>query len=330
MGRPAQSVDAENAAAPVARVTRAARVVVIAGPTAAGKSRLAARIAPLCGAEIVCADSRQVYRYLDIGTGKPTPTERAAVPHHLVDLVDPDEPFDAAEFARLARETIEGVGARGRPVVLCGGSGLYIKALLRGLFPGPKADPALRRRLAGVAVAGGPAAIHRRLAECDPETAARLHPHDTVRAIRAIEVFELTGRPISQWQRDHGFVPATYPALTIGLWRERDALRAAIASRCAQMMADGLVEEVRGLWARGFGPELRPLRSLGYRHVGAYLGGQQSLDEALADMVADTCAYAKRQLTWFRSDPDIRWYHASGDEDAAVAAAERFVDSGQA
>jgi len=302
------------------------RAVAIVGPTSVGKTRLALRLATLLNAEIVCADSRQVYRYLDIGTGKPTQAERGAVSHHLLDVVPPDEDFDAAKFARLARQAIRDINARGRRVIICGGSGLYVRALLNGLFPGPKADRALRRRLVQEHEAGGPGLLHRRLASRDPEAAARLHPHDLVRVIRALEVYELTGRPLSELQRAHESPEPPCFAMTIGLWRERDALRTAIASRCAAMVAGGLVEEVRGLWMRGYGPQLAPLTTLGYRHMGAHLLGERTLADALAEMTLDTCRYAKRQLTWFRSDPRCRWFHAEREEGIAIAAARRFIE----
>jgi tRNA dimethylallyltransferase len=300
--------------------------VAIVGPTSVGKTALALRLAPILDAEIVCADSRQVYRYLDIGTGKPTASEQAGAPHHLLDVVAPDEHFDAVEFSCLAREAIRDVTARGRRVIICGGTGLYVRALLKGLFPGPKADPEVRARLGAEEKAGGPGFLHRRLAACDPAAAARIHPNDSVRLIRALEVHELTGRPLSELQRSQGHAPPPCVALTIGLWREREQQRAAITARCAAMVAEGLVEEVRGLWMRGYGPDLAPLRTLGYRHMGVHLKGEQTLDEALAAMTVDTCQYAKRQLTWFRADPDCRWYHAGEEQDAAVAAAQRFVE----
>jgi tRNA dimethylallyltransferase len=301
------------------------RIIAVVGPTAVGKTRLALRLAGELDAEILCADSRQVYRYLDVGTGKPTPAERAAAPHHLLDIVAPDEPFDAADFARLARQAIAEISARERPVIICGGTGLYIKALLQGLFPGPKADPRVRERLAGEYARQGAAAMHLRLSACDPEAAARLHPNDAVRVIRALEVAELTGRPLTAWHRTHRLERPAFSVMTLALWLERDALRRTIADRCAAMVADGLVDEVRGLWARGYRAELRPLQTLGYRHMGAHLRGELVLEEALEQMIRDTRRYAKRQLTWFRADTSCRWYHAAREERAALAAAERFA-----
>jgi tRNA dimethylallyltransferase len=301
-------------------------IVAVVGPTAVGKTALAVRIAAAVGGEIVGADSRQVYRYLDIGTGKPTAAEQALAPHHMIDVVRPDEPFDVADYRGQARHAIADIAARGRPVVLCGGTGLYVRAVLHGLFRGPKAAPALRLRLA--AEDEPPGTLHRRLADCDPEAAARIHWRDRARVVRALEVFELTGRPISAWQRDHGFGETPYRSMVLGLVRERDALRAAIAARCDEMVRLGLPDEVRGLWERGYGPELAPLRTLGYRHMGAYVRGERTLADALADMVRETCRYAKRQLTWFRHDAHVRWFDVGTDTDGALRAACRFIADG--
>jgi len=295
------------------------------GPTGVGKTRAALHLASQLDAEIVCADSRQVFRYMDIGTGKPTPAERALARHHLLDVVDPDGAFDAADFSEAARESIAGIAERGRSVIICGGSGLYVRALLQGLFPGPKADPAVRERLRAALEREGAAALHRTLAATDPDAAARLHRNDTTRVIRALEVAELTGRPLSVWQREHAFRQQQYSAMTVALWLERDTHRAQIATRCACMVDAGLVDEVRALWSRGYGPDLPALRTLGYRHIGRHLRQAGSLADALDSMTRDTCRYAKRQLTWFRADPNSRWFHAERDEAALVEAAKAFL-----
>ena len=301
------------------------RVVAIVGPTGVGKTRAALQLASQLDAEIVCADSRQVFRYMDIGTGKPTPAQRSVAPHHLLDVVDPDGAFDAADFSDAARDSIARIARRERSVIICGGSGLYIRALLHGLFPGPKADPSVRERLRADLDREGPDALHRTLAATDPDTAARLHPNDTTRVIRALEVAELTGRPLSVWQREHAFGQHPYSAMTVAVWLERDAHRAQIASRCASMVDAGLVDEVRALWSRGYGPDLPALQTLGYRHIGSHLRQETSLGDALDDMTRDTCRYAKRQLTWFRADSTCRWFHADREEPALVAAAKTFL-----
>jgi tRNA dimethylallyltransferase len=289
-------------------------VVAVVGPTGSGKTELALALARAVGGEIVNADSRQVYRGLDIGSAKPTPTERAALPHHLFDVVAPDAVFDCVQYRALAVEALAGVAARGRVAVLVGGTGLYLKALRYGLFPGPPRDAELRARLAA-AEAATPGELHRRLAATDPAAAARLHPHDRVRLIRALEVYELSGRRLSEWQDEHRFAGEAVAMVSIALDVPRAQLYERLDRRCAAMLAEGLIAEVEGLWSSGYGPELPALQSIGYREVGRYLRGECSLEEARDDMARATRRYAKRQLTWFRADPTIRWLTA----DAAAA-----------
>lgn len=299
-------------------------VLVLTGPTGVGKTALSLELAERFDAEIVSADSRQVYRYLDIGTAKPTPQERARVPHHCLDLVNPDESFDAARHAAAARAAVADVHARGRRVIVCGGSGLYLRALTRGLFPGPGADPVLREALHAEAEAGGSSALHRRLCELDPRTAERLDPRDTVRVVRALEVALHTGRPLSSWHDAHRFGDRPYRTLTLALWMERRDLYRVIEDRCRLMVAQGLPAEVEGLFARGYHPDLPPLRSIGYREVGEHVRGILSLAQAIARMVRATRRYAKRQLTWFRHDSEVTWRPAWTPTGAIADEAERF------
>ena len=291
------------------------RVIVICGPTATGKTAVGVELAAALGGEIISADSMQVYRYLDIGTAKPTAAERAAAPHHLIDIVDPDEPFDAARYAALAREQVVALHRRGRVPLVVGGTGLYIKALLHGLFPADARDPAVRRRLAAEAERVGIRQLHIRLAACDPETASRLHPNDTARVLRALEVFEATGRPIAALHRSHGFAETPFEALVIGLAVERGRLYERIDRRVEAMLAAGFEEEVRGLLARGYGPELNSMQSIGYSHLCAMLAGRIDRAEAVRTLKRDTRRFAKRQLTWFRAVPGILWLppEAAGD-----------------
>ena len=227
------------------------RVIVICGPTATGKTAAGIALARALGGEIISADSMQVYRRMDIGTAKPTAAERAAVAHHLIDVVDPDEPFDAARYAAQARAEVLALHRRGAVPVIVGGTGLYIKALLHGLFRSDAGDPAVRRRLAAEAETGGIRELHARLAACDPESARRLHPNDTARILRALEVFEVTGRSISGFHREHRFAEAPFDALQIGLHLDRDVLYERIDCRVDAMLAAGLEDEVRGLLCRG-------------------------------------------------------------------------------
>jgi len=281
-------------------------ILALVGPTGAGKTAIAVRIAQALDAEIVNCDSRQVYRHLDIGTAKPSAEARRVVPHHLFDIVDPDQDFDCARYRVLGRAAIADIRARGRRVVLVGGTGLYLKVLRYGLVPAPPRDPTLRRRLQDLEDAE-PGALHRRLAGRDPAAAERLHPHDRVRLIRALEVGELTGTALSARQAAHGFRAAELECRVIGLATERAALYARLDARCRDMIAAGLVDEVRALWQRGFGPQLPPLRSIGYREIGAHLRGECDLEQAIAAMQRATRRFAKRQLTWFRADPTVQW-----------------------
>jgi tRNA dimethylallyltransferase len=276
-------------------------LTVLTGPTAAGKTELALAWARRDGAEIVSADSMQVYRGLDVGTAKPTPAQRAAVPHHVIDVADPDESFSAARFCEMADAAIAGIAARGRPVIVAGGTQLYLRALLRGLHAAPPADPSLRAALAGEPLDR----LRERLAAVDPESARRIHPHDRVRLVRALEITLGGGTPASRLRDDHGFREARYPFRMFALVPPADLLRTRIAARVERMMADGLLDETRALLARGNHPP--PLRALGYRHAAAHLRGEQSLAEATTSCVRDTRAFARRQLAWLRGEPEVRY-----------------------
>jgi len=287
----------------------AGEVVALVGPTGTGKTGVALALAARWGAEIVNCDSRQVYRGLDIGSAKPSAAEQAATPHHLFDVVDPDVVFDAARYAALARAAIADIQARGRRVLVVGGSGLYLRALRRGLFPGPPRDAALRAELEATEAAA-PGALHARLAAVDPPAAARLPAGDRVRLVRALEVLALTGRPLSVWQAEHRAAADLLPMRVVALRLERGALQARLDARCARMLDDGLLDEIRGLWGRGFGPALPALRSIGYREMGAYRRGTVTPEAALAAMRLATRQFAKRQGTWFRGEPGVEWLAA--------------------
>lgn len=273
--------------------------------------------------EIVNADSQQVYRYLDIGTGKPSPEERRQVPHHLIDVVDPDQEFNAALFREKALESAYDIWRRGKRAIVCGGTGLYIKALVHGLFAGPSRDPQIRSSLENEAAQKGLGSLYQRLKEIDPG-AVWIHPNDRQRIIRALEIFQLTGKTMSEFQREHGFKESPFDTLKIGLDRERQELYERINRRCEAMIAKGLIEEVQGLLARNYSLRLPPLRSVGYRHAGLVLAGGTSLEDALSLMKRDTRHLAKRQLTWFRADKEIRWFHPEGDRSKIFGAARDF------
>ena len=282
-------------------------MLAIVGATGAGKTALGVALARAFDAEIINADSRQVYRRLDVGSAKPTPAERAAVAHHVIDVVEPNEPFDCARFRCLAMEAIGALAARGKHVLVVGGTGLYLKVLRGGIFAGPGRDPLLRTELERAEDAD-PGTLHARLRAVDPTAAVRLHPHDRSRLIRALEVYHLTGRPISTWQADHAFAARELDMRVLGLALPRPELYARIDARCESMVRAGLVDEIRGLYASGFDPELPALRSPGYREIGEYVRGVCDLPTAIARMAQATRRLAKRQLTWFHADPEIVWH----------------------
>lgn len=282
-------------------------LVVICGPTASGKTALALDLAQRYDAEIVSADSRQVYRGMDIGTAKASAEERARVPHHLLDVVDPDQDFTVADFTRLAREAIAGIHGRGRLPLVVGGTGLYLQALAGGLLAAPGEDEELRRKWLAREDAEGEGTLHRLLLEVDPPLAERLHPRDRLRIVRALEVFSLTGRRLSSLQEEHAFAETPYRLFRIGLAPARDVLYGVIDRRVEAMMAAGLLDEVRGLLSRGYDPGLKSMQTIGYRECLRHLQGELSLAEAVALIQRDTRRYAKRQFTWFNRDETINW-----------------------
>jgi tRNA dimethylallyltransferase len=299
--------------------------VVLLGPTAAGKTPLSVRWGKALQAEVVSADSVQVYRGMDIGTAKPSPAVRGEVPHHLVDVVDPDDTFSAARFQGEADRAIQGICNRGRNVLVVGGTGLYLRALVRGLFPGPDDDPTVRERLHRRASREGGLALHAELAASDPAAASRIHPNDLLRVVRALEVFYRTGVPISLHQERHGFSEERYPVLYLGLEVDRRTLCRRIEARADQMMARGLLEEVAGLMARGYGSELPAMGALGYRHMAAHLRGEMTLERAVETLKRDTRRFARRQMTWFRSMAGVRWF-APEAQGAVLDEIRRFLD----
>lgn len=300
------------------------QLVVLCGPTAAGKTDAALELARHYPLEVVSADSRQVYRLMDIGTAKPTRQERARVPHHLLDVVWPDESFDAGRFSELAAVAIDAIRGRDHLPVLVGGTGLYLRALSGGLVDLPSPDPALRERLQQEAAAVGGAALHQRLAAIDPDAARLLHGNDVVRIVRALEVFEQTGRPLSAWQHEHGFRAARYRLLKIGLAPARAELYRRIDTRAAAMFASGLIEETAALLAAGYAPQLKALQTIGYREAVRLLHGECTRQEALAEVQQATRRYAKRQLTWFRADPEIIWVDSLSDSGKINKLMEQF------
>ena len=297
-------------------------VIVLVGPTAIGKSRVAIEIAKALGTEVLTADSTQVYRGMDIGTDKPSFEERQEVPHRLIDLVNPNEPFNAGEYRRHAVTEIERLHREGRIPLVVGGTGLYIRALLRGLWPGPaerraratSVDWTVRRGLEREAKERGLAALYQELGEVDPERAQRVHPNDAVKVLRALEIFRQTGVPASQAHERHGFQERPFRGLVLGLTMDREALYRRIEERVHVEIEKGLVEETRRLLAQGYSRSLTSMKSLGYRQMAGFLEGDYDFDEAVRLLKRDTRHFAKRQMTWFRKEPEVQWVSVSPDE----------------
>jgi tRNA dimethylallyltransferase len=283
-------------------------VLVLIGPTAVGKTALSLALAERFSCEIVGLDSMQIYRHMDIGTAKATAEERARVSHHLIDVVNPDEEYHVARYVADATEACRQIVARGNRPLLVGGTGLYLKGLLEGLFEMPGVPETVRASLRQRLAEEGRAVLFAELSLCDPESAERIHPNDTHRLLRALEIFQATGRSWSEHLREQQARPALTTVLQIGLHCEREALYERINLRVEKMVEEGLLAEVEKLLAMGYDPGLKAMQSIGYRHMLQYLQGQWDWDETLFLLARDTRRYAKRQMTWFGNDPNIRWF----------------------
>lgn len=300
------------------------RLIAVLGPTASGKSGLAMELAGRLGAEIVSADSLQLYRHLDIGTAKPSPEERCAIPHHLIDIADPDEEFNAGRFRALARDVIRELHSRGKKVILVGGTYLYIKVLLSGLIEDIPADTGVRTGIKKLRASHGTGYVYEMLRSIDPAAAGRIHPNDYVRAERALEVFYLTGEKMSHLQSLHEFGEREFYYLKIGISVEREELRGRIDLRVDRMMEEGLLEEVGKLRGMGYGPQLKPMQSIGYKEINRHIDGEITLEKAVELIKRDTKRFAKRQMTWLRRDKEINWFEIPRDFDKALAASRAF------
>ncbi len=287
--------------------TKKPRIVVICGPTGIGKTSAAIKTAKIFDGEIISADSMQIYKYMDIGTAKPSPDEQAQVFHHMINILEPDESFNAAKFAVLARDRITALHRKGGLPFVVGGTGLYIKALVHGLFHTESEDPDVRRRLKKLEEEKGTGYLYTRLIQIDPETAERLHSNDTLRIIRALEIHAMTGSTISGFHQRHNFSDLPYRALKIGLHMDRQLLYERINQRVDEMVKAGVLDEVNRLLEKGWSPELKSMQSIGYRHMVDFIKGKVAWDETIRILKRDTRRYAKRQLTWFRKDPEIIW-----------------------
>jgi tRNA dimethylallyltransferase len=296
-------------------------ILVIAGPTASGKTALAVALARRLGGEIVNADSQQVYRRLDVGTAKPTAAERAAAPHHLLDVVEPGEGMDAARFVALADAAIAEIAARGRLPIVAGGTGLYLRALLHGVVPAPGRDPALRAALEREAAALGRPALHARLTVIDPEAAARIRPNDLVRVVRALEI-AAGGRRPSELHAEHAFQPDRYDATIVALDPPRAALHARIDQRVREMFEGALLDEARALLARAGGalPHRLPI---GYAEAAACARGELAIEEAIRRVQVAHRRYARRQVIWLRRERGVEWLAPPIDVEALARRVER-------
>ncbi len=299
---------------------------IICGPTAVGKTALALDLAEYFDGEIISADSRQVYRLMDVGTAKPIKEEQNRVKHHLIDVVWPNEEFNAASFVSLAEEAVNDICLRDKRPFLVGGTGLYIRALTEGLLQAPSADPELRQHLHDRAEQEGSPALHSELARVDPQSASRLHPNDLIRIVRALEVYEQSGSFISTLQDDHGFKGQPYRTIKICLNLDRADLYERINQRAEVMFGQGLLEEAEALLQAGYDTTLKSLRTIGYRQAFALLRQEMTRDEALDDLKQSTRRYAKQQLTWFRKDKSMIWLESSDDFVTIRKFIEEFYD----
>lgn len=279
------------------------RILVVTGPTASGKTAAAIALSRRFDGELIGADSVQVYRGFDVGSGKATPAELGGVPHHLIDVIDPDENLDAAQYAALADAAIDGVVARHKLPIVVGGTGLWLRALLRGLMPLPPSDPALRAALLEEARVLGAPALHARLVLVDPLAAARIHPNDVVRITRALEIHAQTGRPAGELRRDHALGAPRYDAWVAVVDLDREASDRAVAARIDAMLAQGFLEETKRLLEAH--PQARALGSVGYREVAMAVRGERTLEEARIEAIRATRVYARRQRTWCKSEPGM-------------------------
>ena len=287
------------------------KIITICGPTGIGKTRFALAIARYFNGEIVGADSMQIYKYMDIGTAKPDKEELKMAPHHLVDFLDPEEKFDAGQYASRAGKVINSIYKRGNLPIVVGGTGLYIRALLYGLF---RAHPVCEKTLTDltrIRKENGNMFLYEQLKICDPAAAKKIHPNDNFRLIRALEVFKTTGQPISDKQKNHNFKEPKFQSLTLGLHMDRKKLYEHIDRRVDIMISQGLLNEVNLLVKKGYSLDLKSMQSIGYRHMGMFLKGEIDFEEAVRLLKRDTRRYAKRQFTWFKREPGLIWLEPS-------------------
>lgn len=298
------------------------KLIVISGPTGVGKTSISVSLAQELPVEFINADSMQVYRYMDIGTAKPETQELSAVPHHLISIIDPDEDFDAAKFMQLGRKAVDDICLRGNIPVVVGGTALYIRALISGIFDAPGKDENLRKKL----MEDETGILHKKLAEIDPETAIRVNRNDRVRIVRALEVYYLTGERLTSHHSKHKFEDTPYDCLKLCLNRDRDVLYGRIERRVDKMMEKDFLNEVKGLLEKGYSPRLKSMQSIGYKQLVSHLKEELSLTGAVSQIKRETRRFAKRQLTWFRKDPDILWFNLPEKSCAIIGSIKKFLN----
>lgn len=306
------------------------KIVAVLGPTAAGKSTLGVELARRFNGEIIACDSRQVYRGLEVGTGKANPEERKEIPHFLMDVVDPDENFNAACYRDLAQKAAQAIAARGRRVFLVGGTGLYLRAFLGWLFPGGEANREVRDRIDKKKEQEGESYLHRWLSEVDPDSAGRIHPHDIYRITRALEIFLVTGIPASRMRGKNRFPDPDYRILKVGLRRDQDDLIRRISERVEWMFESGLegrtiLDEVEGLLRNDYDLQIKALTTIGYREAVSFIRGETKREEAKEKTRRVTWGYARRQMTWFRKEPEMRWFHPRAEAAEILSQVEDFL-----
>jgi len=287
------------------------KIIIICGPTGIGKTTFAISVARRFNGEIIGADSMQIYKHMNIGTAKPEPEELSQIPHHLVDFLDPKDDFDAGQYVKAADKSIEDMTTRGKIPIITGGTGLYIKALLYGLF---RSEPICEKTLSQLTRDLGEAGslnLYQKLEKCDPKSAQKIHPNDSFRVIRALEVYQTTGQRISDRQKNHDFDDLRYNSMKIGLTMDREKLYDRINKRVDVMLNQGLLNEVTTLVENGYSFDLKPMQSIGYKHMGMFIENKVSWEEAVRLLKRDTRRYAKRQFTWFRKDKEIIWFQPS-------------------
>ncbi|OGR03449.1 MAG: tRNA (adenosine(37)-N6)-dimethylallyltransferase MiaA [Deltaproteobacteria bacterium RIFOXYD12_FULL_50_9] len=285
------------------------KIIALIGPTGIGKTKLSLAMAEAFSCEIVSVDSMQIYRFMDIGTAKATHEERQRVQHHLIDIVDPDTEYNLARYIEDAQQACNNIAARGKTPLLVGGTGLYLKGLLEGVFSLPPVKESLRKELQQQLAEKGRASLYSELQSIDPESAARIHPNDTHRLLRALEIFYATGIPWAEHQQSYNYGPPLRNVLKIGLTCDREELYQRINARVTTMIEEGFLQEVQKLLERGYSPDLPSMKSLGYRHLLCFISGEWSWDHAAFILARDTRRYAKRQFTWFHKDESINWFN---------------------